>query len=77
MGDDFDRLETLREEPRDDISMAHRMKRFVEALQVRITRALDDLDDAASFRVDRWSREEGGGGITAVIEGAMSSRKVA
>ncbi|PSQ79226.1 MAG: coproporphyrinogen III oxidase, partial [Bacteroidetes bacterium QH_6_63_17] len=69
MGDDFDRLDTLREDSRDDIPMAHRMKRFVEALQVRIVRALDDRDDGASFRVDRWSREEGGGGITTVIEG--------
>ncbi|PSQ68577.1 MAG: coproporphyrinogen III oxidase [Bacteroidetes bacterium QH_1_64_81] len=69
MGDTFERLETLREDPREDIPMAHRMKRFVEALQVRITRTLDDLEPSASFQVDRWSREEGGGGITAVVEG--------
>lgn len=69
MGDTFDRVQTLQEEPRTDIPMAHRMKRFVEALQIRITRALDDLDDGASFQVDRWSRDAGGGGITAVIEG--------
>lgn len=68
MGDTFERVETLRENPRDDIPMAHRMKRFVEALQIRITKALDELDDTASFRVDQWSREAGGGGITAVIE---------
>ena len=69
MGDTFERLETLREDPREDIPMAHRMKRFVEALQVRITRTLDDLEPSASFQVDHWSREEGGGGITAVVEG--------
>lgn len=69
MGDTFDRVETLQEEPRDDLPMAHRMKRFVEALQIRITRTLDDLDAGASFQVDRWTRAEGGGGITAVIEG--------
>lgn len=68
MGDTFERVETLREDPRDDIPMAHRMKRFVQALQIRITRRLDALDDSTSFAVDRWSREEGGGGITAVIE---------
>lgn len=68
MGDTFDRVETLRENPREDIPLAHRMKRFVEALQIRITRTLDDFDSSASFDVDRWSREEGGGGITAVIE---------
>lgn len=69
MGDTFERVETLREASRDDLPMAHRMKRFVEALQIRITRTLDALDESASFQVDRWTREEGGGGITAVIEG--------
>lgn len=68
MGDTFDRVETLREEPRDDISMAHRMKRFVEALQIRITKTLEDTDDDVDLQVDRWDRDEGGGGITAVLE---------
>jgi len=44
------------------------MKRFVEALQIRITRRLDELEQEASFEVDKWDREEGGGGITAVVE---------
>lgn len=69
MGDTFDRVETLRDDPRDDIPMAHRMKRFVEALQIRITKKLEELDGSTSFQVDRWDREEGGGGITAVLEG--------
>lgn len=69
MGDTFDRVDTLREDPREDIPMAHRMKRFVEALQVRITKKLEAMDRSTSFQVDRWDREEGGGGITAVIEG--------
>lgn len=68
MADDFERVQTLRDEPRTDLPIAHRMKRFVEALQIRITRRLDEMDDGASFQVDRWDREEGGGGITAVIE---------
>jgi coproporphyrinogen III oxidase len=69
MADSFDRVETLREDPREDIPMAHRMKRFVEALQIRITKKLEALDGSTSFTVDQWEREEGGGGITAVIEG--------
>jgi len=69
MADDLDRVQTLRENPRDDLPMARRMQRFVEALQLRITRTLEDLDGSTSFEVDRWEREEGGGGITAVIEG--------
>ncbi|MEF8796810.1 MAG: oxygen-dependent coproporphyrinogen oxidase [Salinivenus sp.] len=69
MGDTFDRVDTLREDPRDDIPMAHRMKRFVEALQIRITKQLDDTEREGDFQVDRWEREEdGGGGITAVLE---------
>lgn len=70
MGDTFERVETLRDDPRDDIPMAHRMKRFVEALQIRITKKLEETDGSTAFQVDRWTREEGGGGgITAVLEG--------
>ena len=68
MSDSHERVDRLREEPRTDISMAHRMQRFVEALQLRIIKKFDALDDGAEFQVDRWEREEGGGGITAVIE---------
>ena len=68
MADSFDRVETLREDPREDIPMAHRMKRFVEALQIRITKKMDGMEPSASFNVDQWERDEGGGGITAVIE---------
>lgn len=49
-------------------SMAARMKTYVEELQQTIIDALERLDGAASFRMDRWSREEGGGGLTGVIE---------
>ncbi|WP_022836640.1 oxygen-dependent coproporphyrinogen oxidase [Salisaeta longa] len=68
MTDSFDRVDDLREEPRTDISMGHRMQRFVEALQLRITRRLEGLDPDGAFNVERWSHREGGGGITAVIE---------
>jgi len=68
MGDTFDRVDVLREEPRDDIPRAHRVQRFVEALQMRITKRLEKLDGSTSFTLDRWDREGGGGGITAVIE---------
>lgn len=75
MGDTFERVQTLREEPRDDIPLAHRMKRFVEALQIRITKKLEDADGSTSFRVDKWDREEGGGGITAVLDGGRVFEK--
>jgi coproporphyrinogen III oxidase len=68
-GDDFDRVETLRDNPRGDIPMAHRVQRFVEALQIRITKKLEAMDGSASFQLDDWDREGGGGGLTAVLEG--------
>ena len=52
-----------------DDSIAARMNAFVEGLQQRLCRRLEDEDGAASFQVDDWTREEGGGGTTAVIEG--------
>ena len=69
MADSHDRVDRLRDEPRADISMAHRMQRFVEALQLRIIKKFEALDGAATFRLDEWDREEGGGGLTAVVEG--------
>lgn len=69
MADDHARVEHLREEPRTDIPMAHRVQRFVEALQIRITKRFEALDDSTSFRLDPWERDGGGGGLTAVVEG--------
>ena len=68
MGDTFDRVDTLRDDPRDDIPMAHRMQRFVEALQIRIVKKLESFEGDTSFRLDNWERDGGGGGLTAVIE---------
>lgn len=48
--------------------MAHRMQRFVEALQIRIVKKLKALDGTISTQTDRWQREKGGGGITCVME---------
>ena len=59
MGDDFDRLETLRDDPRDDIPLAHRMKRFVESLQIRITKKLEEVDGSTSFEVRSEERRVG------------------
>ncbi|MEO6638453.1 MAG: oxygen-dependent coproporphyrinogen oxidase [Ginsengibacter sp.] len=40
---------------------------FIEALQNRICKALEDADGNAKFIEDKWEREEGGGGKTRVI----------
>ncbi len=40
---------------------------FIEDLQNRICKALEDSDGKAKFIEDKWEREEGGGGKTRVI----------
>lgn len=41
---------------------------YLHQLQNTICAALEQVDDTAKFREDRWERAEGGGGITRVIE---------
>ncbi|PWU04593.1 MAG: oxygen-dependent coproporphyrinogen oxidase [Bacteroidetes bacterium] len=40
---------------------------YIEDLQNRICKGLEDMDGKASFREDKWTRPEGGGGKTRVI----------
>lgn len=40
----------------------------MQALQSRITDRLELIDGSAKFIADSWSREEGGGGITKIIQ---------
>lgn len=68
MPDDRRRVDRLRAEPRQDISLAQRMQRFVEAQQQSICRRIESLDGEGQFRFDSWERPGGGGGLTAVIE---------
>ena len=68
MLDDHRRLERLKSEPRKDVPMAIRMKRFCEALQHRICRSLERTDGEGAFTGDEWTRPEGGGGFSRVIE---------
>ena len=48
--------------------MAARMQRLVERQQQDIVSAIEAADGAARFRRDKWQREDGGGGLTMVIE---------
>ena len=41
---------------------------YIQELQDRITRKLEEMDGKSKFREDLWEREEGGGGRTRVIE---------
>jgi len=50
-------------------SMRNRMEKFIVTLQAEFCKALEEEEDPKHrFRVDRWKREEGGGGITCVIQ---------
>jgi len=75
MLDNEERVARLREEPRTDISMGHRMQRFVEALQHSICAALEDFEEDVRFRTDAWERREGGGGLSRVLEGGQVFEK--
>ncbi|KAG0375884.1 Coproporphyrinogen-III oxidase [Mortierella sp. AD032] len=56
----------------EDSPMRLRMEEFVKRLQVEITSELEKLDGKAKFKVDRWTRPEGGDGISMVMqEGAV------
>ncbi|KAG9067263.1 Coproporphyrinogen-III oxidase [Linnemannia hyalina] len=55
-----------------DSPMRLRMEEFVKRLQIEITSELEKLDGKAKFKVDRWTRPEGGDGISMVMqEGAV------
>jgi coproporphyrinogen III oxidase len=45
------------------------MKALVEDVQRQIIDGLEALDPSASFQMDDWAREGGGGGLTGVVEG--------
>lgn len=46
-----------------------RVERYLRDLQARLAVALETLDGGRRFRADPWTRAEGGGGETRVLEG--------
>ena len=48
--------------------MKEKFYSYIQDLQDKITRRLEEVDGKAKFREDLWDREEGGGGRTRVIE---------
>ncbi len=60
-----------------DTVIFHRMSSFVSALQNRICDALETIDRTGSFKHTRWSRPEGGGGDTRVLENGSIFEKAA
>ncbi len=55
---------------RDKDSMRVRMELMILRTQKEICSALEKEEEVRynSFRVDRWERKEGGGGITCIIQ---------
>ncbi|XP_077977211.1 oxygen-dependent coproporphyrinogen-III oxidase-like [Glandiceps talaboti] len=49
-------------------TMKNRMELYITDLQAKICRELEDLDIDKQFVVDRWTRTEGGGGISCVLQ---------
>ena len=49
--------------------MRLRMEQFIMSLQHDFCRSLEaEEEDQYKFRVDRWTREEGGGGVTCILQ---------
>ncbi len=48
--------------------MKEEFVKYIKNLQNEITSALEETDGSAKFKEDNWTREEGGGGRTRVIE---------
>ncbi|XP_027009852.2 oxygen-dependent coproporphyrinogen-III oxidase, mitochondrial [Tachysurus fulvidraco] len=74
-GDVAERCRNLMAPPVTDVSvleqrkheMRSRMEMLIMETQADFCRALEEVD-GGRFRVDRWSRQEGGGGISCVLQ---------
>nr|CAG4643148.1 EOG090X04L5 [Ilyocryptus agilis] len=61
-------------EKKDDIRT--RMELFVMKIQADVCRALENEEEnQVKFKVDRWERSEGGGGVTCVIQEGKTFEK--
>ena len=52
----------------DSDPMRLRMEAFVKSSQKQIIKALESLEPKSHFRIDSWTRPEGGDGISAVLQ---------
>jgi len=59
----------------DQEMLKERARDFFAALQDEICAALEKMDGGARFREDLWTRDEGGGGRTRVMEGGALFEK--
>ncbi|XP_030557177.1 oxygen-dependent coproporphyrinogen-III oxidase [Drosophila novamexicana] len=53
----------------DEENMRHRMELMIMEIQAEFCRALESEEfSGQKFKVDRWQRKEGGGGVTCVLQ---------
>jgi coproporphyrinogen III oxidase len=55
--------------------MKDKFYQYIQNLQDQICKGLEDIDGVAQFREDIWTRPEGGGGRTRVIENGFVFEK--
>nr|XP_054752960.1 oxygen-dependent coproporphyrinogen-III oxidase-like [Lytechinus pictus] len=48
--------------------MKAKMELFIMKTQAKICKALEEIEGEKRFKIDRWERSEGGGGITCIME---------
>jgi len=53
---------------KNQADMKSKMELMILRIQGEVCRALEEQDGDAKFKVERWQRSEGGGGITCVIQ---------
>ncbi|CAB4396687.1 unnamed protein product [Rhizophagus irregularis] len=49
------------------IPMRHRMEKYIKSLQLLIIKEIESLD-GKKFEIDRWEREQGGEGISCILQ---------
>lgn len=53
---------------KDATKMRSKMEVMIMKIQAEVCRSLESLEEDTRFKVDRWLRPEGGGGITCIIQ---------
>jgi coproporphyrinogen III oxidase len=48
--------------------MKNKFYTYIQTLQDQICKGIEDIDEIAKFREDNWTRKEGGGGRTRILE---------
>ncbi|CAG8801085.1 4725_t:CDS:1, partial [Racocetra fulgida] len=57
----------LRENDAKETRLRERMVQYIESLQERIVKEIESIDDK-KFLIDRWEREQGGYGISCILQ---------